>query len=81
MWNLQKLFLQVPLEKNIKKYSSTSWACAGFAKGGQVFREFGRSHALARGVRGKLPRENIFKECNFVRFREYFDKILTSIYF
>ena len=59
MWKLQKLFLQVPLEKNIKKYSSTSWAYAGFVKGGQVFGEFGRSHALARGFGENSP-EKIF---------------------
>ena len=32
--------------------------------------------ALLRGFGGMLPRENFLKQCNLVRFRVYFDKIL-----
>ena len=52
-----------------KFYSSSSWAYAGFAKGGQVFFIFfwgrgggacdaWRSHAFARGVRGHASAKN-----------------------
>ena len=33
-------------------------------------------HAFARGFGGMVPRENLKKWCNVVRFGEYFAKIL-----
>ena len=50
-------------------------------RGGSIF--FGkvgvfawRSHAFARGVRGHAPPRNFLKMVQFVRFGEYFAKIL-----
>ena len=36
---------------------------------------------IARGFGGMLPRENFLKRCNLVRFRVYFDQILSSYFF
>ena len=57
--------------------SSSSWAYAGFAKGGQLFFFLGggvgacdawRSHAFARGVRGHASPKKKIELCNLVRF-------------
>ena len=37
--------------------------------------------ALLGGFGGMLPREKIFKRCNLVRFRVYFDQILSLFFF
>ena len=37
--------------------------------------------ALLGGFGGMLPRENFFKRCNLVRFRVYFDQILSLFFF
>ena len=36
--------------------------------------------ALLGGFRGMLPRENFLKRCNLVRFRVYFDQILSLFF-
>ena len=36
--------------------------------------------ALLGGFGGMLPRENFFKRCNLVRFRVYFDQILSLFF-
>ena len=62
-------------------------ASPGFRRGGAriFFFRFGNLHvakpcALLGGFGGMLPRENFLKRCNLVRFRVYFDQIL-SIFF
>ena len=40
-----------------------------------------RPCALLGGFGGMLPRENFFKRCNLVRFRVYFDQILSLFFF
>ena len=66
-----------------KFLSSSSWAYAGFAKGGQLFFFGGgacnawRSHAFARGFGGMLPPQKMFEWCNLVRFDAYFYKFFT----
>ena len=37
--------------------------------------------ALLGGFGGMLPRENFLKRCNLVRFRVYFDQILSLFFF
>ena len=37
--------------------------------------------ALIGGFGGMLPRENFLKRCNLVRFRVYFDQILSLFFF
>ena len=37
--------------------------------------------ALVGGFGGMLPRENFLKRCNLVRFRVYFDQILSLFFF
>ena len=68
-----------------KFLSSSSWAYAGFAKGGQLFL-FWRGGGLAtRGVAMRLlggfgvmlPRNFFFEWCNLVRFGAYFHKFFT----
>ena len=64
---------------------ASSWAYAGFAKGGKLFYFFGggvacdawRCHAFARGTRGHASPENFFEWCNLVRFRAYFHIFFT----
>ena len=66
-----------------KFLSSSSWAHAGFAKGGQLFCLGGgdcdawRSHAFAREVRGHASPKINFELCNLVRFGAYFHKFFT----
>ena len=67
-----------------KFLSSSSWAYAGFAKGGQQFFLGGggacdawRSHAFARRVRGHASPKKNFQWCNLVRFGAYFHKVFT----
>ena len=40
----------------------------------------GEAMRIARGVRGHAPRENFLKRCNLVRFRVYFDQILSLFF-
>ena len=40
----------------------------------------GEAMRSARGVRGMLPREIFLKRCNLVRFRVYFDQILSLFF-
>ena len=45
------------------------------------FFRFGNLHvALLGGFGGMLPRENFLKWCNLVRFRVYFDQILSLFF-
>ena len=67
-----------------KFLSSSSWAYAGFAKGGQLFFFFGGGLAtlfvamrLLRGFGGMLPRKKNFEWCNLVRFGAYFHNFFT----
>ena len=69
-------------------------ASPGFGRGGgqEIFFRFGNLHVakrhaahgeamrIARGVRGHAPRENFLKRCNLVRFRVYFDQILSLFF-
>ena len=66
-----------------KFLSSSSWAYAGFAKGGQQFflgvgglATRGVAMRLLGGFEGMLPRKN-FQWCNLVRFGAYFHKFFT----
>ena len=67
-----------------KLLSSSSWACAGFAKGGGQLFFFGGGGGL-RGVdmrllggfRSMLARNFFFEWCNLVRFGAYFHKNFT----
>ena len=63
-----------------KFLSSSSWAYAGFAKGGgaNIFLFFFGGgglarHAFARGVRGHASPKNFFEWCNLVGFGAYFN--------
>ena len=40
----------------------------------------GKAMRIARGVRWHAPRENFLKRCNLVRFRVYFDQILSFFF-
>ena len=40
----------------------------------------GEAMRIARGVRGHAPPENFLKRCNLVRFRVYFDQILSLFF-
>ena len=70
-----------------KFLSSSSWAYAGFAKGGQLFFFFlgggwgpatrGVAMRLLGGFEGMLPRKKNFELCNLVRFGAYFHKFFT----
>ena len=63
-----------------KFLSSSSWAYAGFAKGGLTiffWRGGLRRVAFARGFGGMLPRKKFFEWCNLVRFGAYFHKFFT----
>ena len=66
-----------------KFLSSSSWAYAGFAKGGQLFFLEGgacdawRSNAFARGVWGHASPKFFFEWCNLVRFGAYFHTFHT----
>ena len=71
-----------------------SGASPGFGRGGgkNFFFRFGNLHVakghaahgeamrIVRGVRGHAPRENFLKRCNLVRFRVYFDQILSLFF-
>ena len=60
-------------------------ASPGFGRGGgkkfffQIW-EFAKPCALLGGFGGMLPRENFLKRCNLVRFRVYFDQILSLFF-
>ena len=70
-------------------------ASPGFGGGGakNFFSRFGNLHVakrhaahgeamrIARGVRGHAPPRNFLKRCNLVRFRVYFDQILSLFFF
>ena len=74
--------------------SHTAGASPGFGRGGAriFFFRFGNLHVakrhaahgeamrIARGVGGMLPREIFLKRCNLVRFRVYFDQILSLFF-
>ena len=50
--------------------------------GGQFFFKFGNLHvAKLGGFGGMLSREIFLKRCNLVRFRVYFDQILSLFFF
>ena len=66
-----------------KFLNSSSWAYAGFSKGGQLFFvgegacDPWRSHAFVRGVREHASPKKNFELCNLVRFGAYFHKFFT----
>ena len=69
-------------------YICVTGASPGFGRGGakNFFFRFGNLHvakpcALLGGFGGMLPRENFLKRCNLVRFRVYFDQILSLFFF
>ena len=41
----------------------------------------GKAMRIVRGFGGMHPRENFLKRCNLVRFRVYFDQILSLFFF
>ena len=41
----------------------------------------GEAMRFVRGFEGMLPREIFLKRCNLVRFRVYFDQILSLFFF
>ena len=41
----------------------------------------GEAMRIAKGVRGHAPPRKFFKRCNLVRFRVYFDQILSLFFF
>ena len=74
---------------------STAGASPGFGRGGGqefFFSDLGicmsrsdmlrmaKPCALLGGFGGMLPRENFLKRCNLVRFRVYFDQILSLFF-
>ena len=44
------------------------------------FARMAKPCALLGGFGGMLPRENFLKRCNLVRFRVYFDQILSLFF-
>ena len=73
---------------NLIQYASGPGASPGFVRGGakNFFFRLGTLHvakpcALLGGFGGMLPRENFLKRCNLVRFRVYFDQILSLFFF
>ena len=77
------------------KYINRSGASPGFGRGGakNFFSDLGicmsrsdmlrmaKPCALLGGFGGMLPRENFLKRCNLVRFRVYFDQILSLFFY
>ena len=54
----------------------------GGGGGKNIFFRIGNLHViLLKGFGGMLPRQNFLKRCNLVRFRVYFDKILSIFFF
>ena len=66
------------------------WATPGFGRGGQEFFQIcefacreaahGEAMRIARGYGGMLPREIFLKRCYLVRFRVYFDQIVSLFF-
>ena len=50
----------------------------GYLHGAKRHAARGEATRLLGGFGGMLPRENLKKWCNLVRFREYFAKILSK---
>ena len=90
----QKGFL-FPVSRPICKNLLMSGASPGFGRGGGqeiFFSDLGicmsrsdmlrmaKPCALVGGFGGMLPRENFLKRCNLVRFRVYFDQILSLFF-
>ena len=80
------MWVYTPICANKDNYYIFAGASPGFGRGGgQEFFfpiwEFAcRSCALLGGFGGMLPRENFLKRCNLVRFRVYFDQILSLFF-
>ena len=77
-----------------KKCYSISWASPGFRRGAKSFlfrfenlhvakrhAAHGEAMHIARGFGSMLPREFFLKRCNLVRFKVYFDQILSLFFF
>ena len=64
-----------------RKVSIIPGASPGFGRGGPrfFFSDLGICMSLG-GFGGMLPRENFLKRCNLVRFRVYFDQILSLFF-
>ena len=87
---------KIKTEINSLNYMIYTGASPGFGRGGakNFFSDLGISICMSRsdmlrmakpcaligGFGGMLPRENFFKRCNLVRFRVYFDQILSLIF-
>ena len=71
--------------KCVSKFINCAGASPGFGRGGakksffQIW-EFACRMSLLGGFGGMLPRENFLKRCNLVRFRVYFDQILSLFF-
>ena len=51
-----------------------------FFRFGNLHLRMAKPCALLGGFGGMLPRENFLKQCNLVRFRVYFDQILSLFF-
>ena len=82
-------------KEELGDHPHTSGASPGFGRGGGqefFFSDLGicmsrsdmlrmaKPCALLGGFGGMLPRENFLKRCNLVRFRVYFDQILSLFF-
>ena len=87
--------LRPPWPPSIRKWYQLTGASPGFGRGGGqeiFFSDLGicisrsdmlrmaKPCALLGGFGGMLPRENFLKRCNLVRFRVYFDQILSLFF-
>ena len=67
----------------INRIKSFTGASPGLGRGGRArifFQIWEFACRKARGVRGHAPREIFLKRCNLVRFRVYFDQILSLFF-
>ena len=68
----------------VYSFHNISGASPGFGRGGGGQEFFFQIWELAcreaRGVRGYAPPKNFLKRCNLVRFRVYFDQILSLFF-
>ena len=67
------------MEQHTKHNNLTQGRPQDLGGGGPRF--FFSDCALLGGFGGMLLRENVFKRCNLVRFRVYFDQILSLFFF
>ena len=92
---LRQITVQYQMQLNDENTSIHTGASPGFGRGGGqeiFFSDLGicmsrsgmlrmaKPCALLGGFGGMLPRENFLKRCNLVRFRVYFDQILSLFF-